>query len=116
LKPFDKPEKEAESTEKSSWADAVKDLTSAGLATIFMTEESVRNYLKDKKLPKEIAGLFLEELGKRKEDLYKVVGKEVGSFLSKMDLSKELARFFEKNQVHFEAKVRFEPKSKEEAK
>ncbi len=103
-------DKKADPSDKVSWTEAFKDLTSAGMATLFMTEESVRNYLREKKLPKELAGLFLDELGRRKEDVYKVVGKEIGSFLSKMDLSRELGKFLENHHVHFEAKVSFEPK------
>ena len=90
----------------------MKDLTSAGLATIFMTEESVRNYLREKKLPKEFTGLFLDNMNKRKDDLYKVVGKEIGSFLSKIDLSKEMGKFLENHRIKFEGKVSFEPKDR----
>jgi hypothetical protein len=105
----DNQEKE-ENSEKSWWTEAVKDLTSAGLATFFMTEESVRNYLREKKLPKELVGLFIENMGKKKNDLYSIIGKEVGAFLSKMDLSKEAASFLENHRVHFEGKISFEPK------
>lgn len=99
-----------ESSDKPWWSEAVKDLTSAGLATLFMTEESVRSYLREKKLPKEMVGLFLDNMNRRKDDLYKIVGKEVGSFLSKVDLNKEVSRFLENHRIHFEGKVAFEPK------
>lgn len=99
-----------EAGEKSWWSEAVKDLTSAGLATIFMTEESVRNYLRDKKFPKETVGLLLDNMNKRKDDVYKVIGKEIGAFLSKVDLSKEVGRFLETHRISVEGKISFEPK------
>ncbi len=105
-----------EASDKPWWSEAVKDLTSAGLATIFMTEESVRNYLREKKLPKEMVGLFLDNMNRRKDDMYKIVGKEIGSFLSKVDLSKEISRFLENHRIHFEGKVAFEPKEAKPSK
>ena len=56
---MDEDDKPSEN-EKSWFGETIKDLTSAGLATIFMTEESVRNYLREKKLPKEMVGLVAE--------------------------------------------------------
>lgn len=103
-------EKMAEGAERSWWVDAVKDLTSAGLATIFMTEESVRGYLREKKLPKEMVGLLLDNMNRRKDDLYKIIGKEVGAFLSKTDLSRELGKFLESHRIHVEGKISFEPR------
>ncbi|MBY0371981.1 hypothetical protein K2X33_14945 [bacterium] len=102
-------EKEKPEGEKPWWAEAVKDLTSAGLATYFMTEESVRNYLRERKLPKEAVGLFLDGMNRRKDDLYKVVGNEIGAFLSKLTDS---------HSVKVEAKISFEPKkgAKKESK
>jgi hypothetical protein len=92
------------------WTDVVKEVTTMGLGTLFMTEEAVRNYLKDKKLPKEIVTALLENVGKKKEDLYDSVAKEFGRVLSKVDISKEVARFLETHKVSIEARLTFEPK------
>ena len=62
-----------ESKEKNSdkgLADLLKDFTSTGLAAFFMTEDSIRNYLRDKKLPKELAGLLLDVVSKKRDELY----------------------------------------------
>jgi hypothetical protein len=112
----DKDDKSEENLEKPWWSEAVRDLTSAGLAAVFMTEDSVRNYLKEKKFPKEMVAQLLEGVGRKKEDLYALVAKEVGRVVSKIDLSAEVSRFLEKHQIHFEAKVSFEPKGKETAR
>lgn len=96
------------------WADVVRDITATGLATIFMTEDSVRNYLKERKLPKELVTPFLDGFSKRKDDFYGLVAKEVGRVLSKIDISSEVAKFLEKHKIHLEAKISFEPKKKKE--
>jgi len=109
----DKEEKSFEGSEKPWWSEAVRDLTSAGLAAFFMTEDSVRSYLKEKKFPKEMVGLLLEGIKGKKDDLYGLIAKEVGRVLSKMDLSAELSKFLENHRVHLEAKISFEPRTSE---
>jgi hypothetical protein len=95
------------------WSEVMKELTLTGLATVFMTEDSVRNYLKDKKLPKELANLVLESIGKKKDDFYGLLAKEFGRVLSRVDISKEVSRFLEQHSVHLEAKVSFTKKDGE---
>ena len=107
----DKDDKDYEdSAEKPWWSEAVRDFTSAGLAAFFMTEDSVRSYLKEKKFPKEMVGLLLDGVKGKKEDLYALIAKEVGRVISKMDLSAELSKFLEQHRVHLEAKISFEPR------
>jgi hypothetical protein len=94
------------------WSDAVKDLASAGLATLFMTEDSVRSYLREKKLPKELVSDLMDGIGRKKSDLYTLVAQEVSKVFSKIDVSRELTRFLEEHKISFEGKVSFEPKDK----
>ncbi len=108
----EKDPKSENAGDRSWWGDALKELTASGLATLFMTEESVRGYLREKKFPKEMVGVLLENMGRRKEDIYKIVGKEVGAFLSKIDLSKELGKFLETHRISVEGKIAFEPREK----
>ena len=106
-------EKQNDSQERPLWSEMMKELTRTGLATVFMTEESVRNYLKEKKLPKELVGLVLASIGKKKDDFYGLLAGEFGKVLSKIDVSKEVAKFLETHRVHLETKISFEPKSRE---
>ena len=69
-------QKAEQKTDRPWWSEAVKEMTLTGLATIFMTEESVRTYLKEKKLPKELVSLVLESITKRKDDFYGLLAKE----------------------------------------
>lgn len=95
-------------SDKPWWSEMMKDLTLTGLATVFMTEDSVRNYLKDKKLPKELASLVLDGLGKKKDDFYGLLAKEFGRVLGKIDLSQEITKFMEKHKVNVQ--ISFERK------
>ncbi|NBT57736.1 hypothetical protein EBT16_03020 [bacterium] len=96
--------------DKPWWTEVVKDVTAAGLATIFMTEEGVRSYLKEKKLPKELVGLFLEGFNRKKDNLYEMLTREFGKVLSKTDINKELQKFLENHEVDIHAKVSFKKK------
>lgn len=105
---------EKDDKEKPWWSEVVKDVTLTGLATIFMTEEGVRNYLKEKKLPKEMVGQLIEGFGKKKDGFYEMLTREFGKMLSKVDLSKELEKFLENHEISVQAKVNFSKKVKDE--
>jgi len=95
-------------TDKPWLSEMMKELTLTGLATVFMTEDSVRSYLKDKTLPKELVSLLLDGIGKKKDDFYGLLAKEFGRVLSKIDLTQEMSKFMEKHkmnvQISFERK------------
>ncbi len=99
-----------DASDKPWWAEAIKDISLTGLATVFMTEDSIRNYLKEKKLPKEIAALILDSVGKKKDDFYGLLAKEFGKMLSKTNLTEEWAKFLQTNKVHINATLTFEKK------
>ncbi len=102
--------KEEESSKKAWWQEAVKEATLSGLATLFMTEDSIRSMLRDKKFPKEMVGLLLDGMGKKKDDFYGLLVKEVGRVFAKVDLSKEFAKFLETHTVEVSAKLTFAKK------
>ena len=96
--------------DKPWWNSAARELVLTGLATVFMTEESVRKYFKDLKLPKEVIAVLLESLSKKKDDFYNRLAKEFGQVFSKVDFGKEIGRFLETHRIQFEGKVSFEKK------
>lgn len=96
--------------DKPWWTEVVKDLTAAGLATIFMTEEGVRSYLREKKLPKELVSLFMDGFNRKKDNLYEMLTREFGKVISKTDISKEIQKFLEGHEVDIQAKVAFKKK------
>lgn len=106
----DENDSQKENADKPWWAEAIKEISLTGLATVFMTEDSIRNYLKEKKLPKELAAILLDSVGKKKDDFYALLAKEFGKVLSKTNLTEEWAKFLQNNKVHINATLTFEKK------
>jgi hypothetical protein len=92
--------------------ETVKKLFSVGVGAAFMTEESIRNYLADLKLPKEVLSLILQSANKGKEELVSRVGKEIGGILSHIDIVKEASKFAENHKFRVSAEIEVIPKKK----
>jgi hypothetical protein len=85
--------------------ETVKKLFSVGVGAAFMTEESIRSYLADLKLPKEALGFILQSANKGKEELVGRVSKEIGGLLSHIDFVKEASRFVENHKFKVSAEI-----------
>lgn len=85
--------------------ETVKKLFSVGVGAAFMTEESIRNYLADIKLPKEVLGFILQSAGKGKEELVSRVSKEIGGLLQHVDFVKEASKFAENHKFKISAEI-----------
>lgn len=96
--------------DRPKWAEMMKGIAMGGLATYFMTEDAIRGYLKEMKLPKELVAAVLEGASKKKDDFYGLMVKEFGKVLSKIDVSEEVSKFLERHHISVEARVSFEPK------
>lgn len=93
--------------------EALKKVFTAGVSAAFMTEESVRAYLADLKLPKEILGVLLQQAGKTKEEIGQRVSKEIVSMIQKADISAEISKFASNHKFKFTAEFEIEKKKKE---
>ncbi len=102
--------------EKKRWSEVMRELALGGLATYFVTEDAIRGYLKEMKLPKEVVSVLLDGISKKKDDFYGLLVKEFGRVLSKVDISQEVSKFLEHHRIHVEAKVSFEAKKGEAKK
>lgn len=80
--------------------DTVKKLFTAGVSAAFMTEESVRQYLAELKLPKEILNLVIQGANRSKEEITQRVSKEAIGIIQKIDFVKEFSRFAETHKFH----------------
>lgn len=96
----------------SRWAEAAKEVAATGLAALFMTEDTVRSLLREKKLPKELVGQLLEGVSKKKNDLFEALSAEFGKVLSRIDLVKEFEKLLETHDVNVEAKIAFTKRKK----
>lgn len=109
---------DADSEEKSGvpLLDAAKKIFAVGLGAAFMTEESIRSYLADIKLPKEVLQFILNSANKGKEELVTRVGKEIGGLIEHIDLVKEFSKFAETHKFKITAEIDITPKKTHEEK
>ncbi len=84
---------------------AIKKILSVGLGAAFLTEDMVRSYLQDVKLPKDVMNVLLQQAGKSKNDLMNLVGNETMKIISKIDFVKEASRFVENHKFKVSAEI-----------
>ncbi len=92
--------------------ETLRKLMSVGLGAAFMTEEHVKAYLADIKLPKEVLSGFLQGAQKSKEELVAKVSGEVVRMIQKIDFVKEASRFVEDHKFKIHAEIEIVPKSR----
>lgn len=91
--------------------EAAKKLFTVGVTAAFLTEESLRSYLSDIKLPKEVFGLILQSASKSKDEITNRVTKEIAGVLSKIDYVKEFSKFAETHKFKVTAEIEIQKKN-----
>lgn len=97
--------KEAGENAKGIVSETIKKLFTAGVSAAFLTEESIRAYLKEVKLPREVLGSLLQGANKSKEELMNVVTNEVVNVIKKIDVVEEASRFVEEHKFKISAEI-----------
>lgn len=90
---------------KALLGDSLRKLFGVGVSAAFMTEESIRQYLGDLKLPKEILNVVLQSAGRSKDEITNRVSNEIIKLVDKIDWVKELARFAETHKFKIQAEI-----------
>lgn len=97
---------------KSQISDMVKKVVLTGVGSIFLTEETIRNYLTDFKLPKELWAGLLENANKSKQEFMNSFAKEAANVLSHVDFAAEARKFFDGHRMKITVEVSFDAKEK----
>lgn len=97
---------------KGNTADGLKKILSAGLSAVMMSEENVREFLKDVKIPKDALGTVLKGATKTKEEIVGKIGSEFSKLIEKIDIVEELTKFLREHKVKVSAEFEFTKKSK----
>ena len=87
--------------------DLIKKALVAGVGTLFMTEEGIRSFLGDMKLPKEGVQFLVNQVAKTKQDLFNSISRELRSFLESTNLADELKRVLTSTSVEVTTKISF---------
>jgi len=98
------PEDDADSGGPSV-TETIKKIVTAGVSAAFMTEESIRTFVSELKLPKETLNLLLQGAAKSKEELMNRVSREIIGIISKIDFVKEASRFVEEHKFRVSAEI-----------
>jgi hypothetical protein len=102
-------------TSKAKMSDGLKKVISTGMSAVMMSEEVVRQYLQDVKVPKDMAGTLFKSLSKSREELVSRAGNELGKLIDKIDIVEELTKFLRENKIKVSAEVEFTKKSKDDS-
>ena len=101
---------------KGLLGETVKKVFTAGVSAAFMTEEGLRSYLSELKLPKEALNLLIQGANKSKDELTTRVTKEVVGMISKIDFVKEFSKFAETHKFKISAEIDIVKKDTDSAK
>jgi hypothetical protein len=101
----DKEESSEENRSGVALGETLKKVFATGVSAAFMTEENIRSYLTELKLPKEFLNILLQQANKSKEELMGRVGKEISGVLSRIDVVKELSKFAENHKFKITAEI-----------
>lgn len=97
---------------KGFLGEAMKKVFAAGVGAAFMTEESIRAYVGDLKLPKEMLTVLLQSAQKTKDEITGRVTQEVITIIQKIDFVKEFSKFAETHKFKISAEIEILKKDK----
>jgi hypothetical protein len=89
--------------------DLVKRTFYAGLGAVFTTEEGIRKLANEFSLPKDVVAYLVNGAQSTKDELYKVVARELRGFLEGLNLSQELAKLLTTLSFEVKMEARFIP-------
>ena len=89
--------------------EMVKRTFAAGMGAVFNTEEGIRRIATEMSLPKDVAGYLANTAGNTKDELIKIVAREVREFLETMNLGEEIAKMLTTLSFEVKTEIRFIP-------
>ena len=89
--------------------DIVKRTFYAGLGAVFTTEEGIRKIASDFHLPKDVANYLIQQAASSKDELFRIVAKELRAFLETVNLNQELQKLLTSLSFEIKTEVRFIP-------
>ncbi len=101
-----KDDKEATAGDlKGLLGDTVKKVFTAGVSAAFITEESLRAYVSELKLPKDALNLLIQGANKSKDEMTQKVTKEILALVQKIDFVSEFSKFAESHKFKITAEI-----------
>jgi hypothetical protein len=92
--------------------DLLRRTVMAGMGALFSSEEGIRRMAAEFSLPKDVANYLIGQAQGGKEELMRVVAKELRSFLENLNLNDELVRLLTSISFEIRTEIRFVPNAK----
>jgi hypothetical protein len=89
--------------------DIVRRTVIGGIGAAFATEEGIRKLASEISLPKDVVNFLLQQASNSKDEVLRVVAKEVRGFLESANLSHEIAKLLTQLSLEVKTEVRFIP-------
>jgi hypothetical protein len=89
--------------------EIVKKTFAAGLGALFTTEEGIRKLTKEMSLPKDVAGYLAHTAGDAKDEVLRLIAREVREFLENVNLSEEVSKMLTMLSFEIKTEIRFIP-------
>ncbi len=89
--------------------DLIKKAVIGGVERGYESAESLRNFISEQKLPKEIVNALLGQIDETKNGLFRVVAKEIRNFLEAVDWQRELQKLLTTVSFEIKTEIRFIP-------
>ena len=89
--------------------DVVSRALVTGVSAVFMTEEGIRSAMTDLRLPKEVARGLVQQADATKREMFRIIGREVRTFLEQSNMSAAVARALADTTVEVHTTIRFRP-------
>ena len=87
----------------------VKRAVYTGLGALFTTEEGIRKLASEFHLPKDVANFLITQAATSKDELFRVIARELRYFLETVNLSGELQKLLTSLSFEIKTEVRFIP-------
>ena len=89
--------------------DILKRTFYAGLGAVFTTEEGIRKMASEFQLPKDVANYLVQQAGASKDELFRIMAKELRGFLESVNVSGELQKLLTSLSFEIKTEIRFVP-------
>jgi hypothetical protein len=89
--------------------DLVKRTFYAGLGALFTTEEGIRKITSEFQLPKDVAAFLVAQVASSKDEMMRIVARELRSFLDGVNLSGEMQKLLTSLSFEIKTEIRFIP-------
>lgn len=89
--------------------DLVRRTLVAGVGAVMTTEEGIRKLTKDMSIPKDVANYLANTASTTKDEVMKIMAREMREFLQSVNLSEEIAKMLTMLSFEVKTEIRFIP-------